>query len=163
MFRRLGSGQLAPPNATAVANAILFAKWACLREARSQYIMARLPPISTAPGLVRNLPHNLRTAPFPRIPTMESRRPKGRENTVSALTTAIDALSLAKEISSITPATAAFGSVNIILTTIRVSPLLIFCRPNADRNTPRTRWLTKWITLSLDWPALTSVPPWAGD
>ena len=57
---------------------------------------------------------------------MGSRRPKGRENTVSALTTAIDALSLAKEISSITPATAAFGSVNIILTTIRVSPFWSF-------------------------------------
>ena len=56
----------------------------------------------------------------------KSQRPKGRDNTVSALNAAIDALNLAKEASSITPAKAVFGSVSIILTTIKVSLLLFF-------------------------------------
>jgi len=51
-------------------------------------------------------------------------RPKGRENALSALNVAIDGLNLAKELSSITPATAVFGSVSILLTMIRVSFLL---------------------------------------
>ena len=56
----------------------------------------------------------------------ESQRPEGRENTVSALGAAIGALNLAKELSSITPAKAVFGTASIILTTIRVSSLLVF-------------------------------------
>ena len=51
----------------------------------------------------------------------ESQRSKGRESAISALNAAIDALNLAKEISSITPAKAVFGSVGVILTMIRVS------------------------------------------
>jgi hypothetical protein len=57
----------------------------------------------------------------------ELRRPKGRESTISALNAAIEALNLAKEVSSITPAKAVFGSVSVILTTIRVSSLLVSC------------------------------------
>ena len=56
----------------------------------------------------------------------KSQRLKGRDNTVSALNAAIDALNFAKELSSITPAKAVFGSVGVILTTIKVS-LLFFC------------------------------------
>ena len=57
----------------------------------------------------------------------ESRRPKGRESTISALNVTIEALNLAKELSSITPAKAVFGSVSVILATIRVSSLMTFC------------------------------------
>jgi hypothetical protein len=56
----------------------------------------------------------------------ESQRPKGREGTISALNAAIEALNLAKELSSITPAKAVFGSVSVILAMIRVSFLLVF-------------------------------------
>ena len=57
----------------------------------------------------------------------ESRRPKGRDGAILALNAAIEALNLAKELSSITPAKAVFGSVSVILTTIKVSLLLVFC------------------------------------
>jgi len=55
----------------------------------------------------------------------ESPRPKGREGAISALNVAIEVMDLAKEISSITPAKAVFGSVSIVLTMTRVSFLLI--------------------------------------
>ena len=51
-------------------------------------------------------------------------RPKGQDGVLSTLNLTIDALSLAKEISSVTPAKAAFGSVSILLTMIRASFLL---------------------------------------
>jgi len=57
----------------------------------------------------------------------KSQRPKGRENTISALNATIEALNLAKELSSITPAKAAFGTVSVILVMIRVSSLPILC------------------------------------
>ena len=57
----------------------------------------------------------------------ESQRPEGREDAVSALNVAIEALNLAKEVSSITPAKAVFGSVSVLLAMIKVSFLLIFC------------------------------------
>ena len=53
------------------------------------------------------------------------------DGVVSGLNVAIDALNLAKEVSSITPAKAVFGSVSIILTTIKVSILLVLYRPTA--------------------------------
>ena len=52
-------------------------------------------------------------------------RQKKRERAISALSAAIDALNLTKELSSITPAKAVFGSVSAILTMIKVS-LLFF-------------------------------------
>jgi len=45
---------------------------------------------------------------------------KRRDVTISSLNAAIDALNLAKEAMGMTPAKAAFGSVSIILTMIRV-------------------------------------------
>ena len=54
----------------------------------------------------------------------KSQRPKGHDGVLLALNLAIGALSLAKEASSITPANAVFGSVSILLATIRVSFLL---------------------------------------
>lgn len=59
-------------------------------------------------------------------------RPKERESVVSTLNAVIEAMNLAKEISSITPAKAVFGSVSVVLTMIKVSFLLVSCWPIAD-------------------------------
>jgi len=58
----------------------------------------------------------------------EIQQPKGRDkdNTLSLLDVTIEALNLAKEISSITPAKAVFGSVSALLVMIRV-PFFLFC------------------------------------
>lgn len=58
----------------------------------------------------------------------ESHLPKEREGVTSALNAAIEAVNFAKELSSVTPAKAVFGSVSVILTMIRVSLLLVLCR-----------------------------------
>ena len=58
--------------------------------------------------------------------TDNSQRPKGQDGSLSALNMAIDTLNLAKEVATVTPAKAAFGSVAILLTMIRVS-FLPFC------------------------------------
>ena len=50
----------------------------------------------------------------------DSQRTKGRDTVLSALNIAIEALNLAKDISTIAPAQAVFGSVSILLTMIRV-------------------------------------------
>jgi len=52
------------------------------------------------------------------------RRQKRRDNSLSSLNMAIEAMNLAKEVSSITPAKAVFGSVSALLTMIRVRSLL---------------------------------------
>ena len=62
----------------------------------------------------------------------KSQRPNEQEGVISALNAAIETLSLAKEISSITPAKAVFGSVSVILAMIRVSFLLVSRWPTAD-------------------------------
>ena len=49
--------------------------------------------------------------------------PKVQDRILSALNVAIEALNLAKEVSSPTPAKAVFGSVSVLLTMIRVSSL----------------------------------------
>ena len=46
--------------------------------------------------------------------------PDSQDHLVSALSTAIEGFNLAKEVMSIAPAKAAFGSVSVILTMIRV-------------------------------------------
>jgi len=56
----------------------------------------------------------------------ESQRARGRDGALSLLNAAIEALNLAKEISGVTPAKAAFGSVSVLLTMIRVH-FLRFC------------------------------------
>ena len=50
----------------------------------------------------------------------DSQRQKRREDALSLLNMAIEAVNLAKEVSSITPAKAVFGSVGVLLTMIRV-------------------------------------------
>jgi len=61
----------------------------------------------------------------------ESQRLKGRGSAISALNVAIEALNLAKEISSVPLAKVVFNSVSIVLTMIRVSLLLLFHESNA--------------------------------
>ena len=53
-----------------------------------------------------------------------SQRPEWRDSLLSLLDVAIEALNLAKEISSVTPAKAVFGSVSVLLTMIKVRLLL---------------------------------------
>ena len=57
----------------------------------------------------------------------ESQRHKGQDGVVSALNVAIETLNLVKEVASITPAKAVFGSVSVILAMIKVSLLLGLC------------------------------------
>jgi hypothetical protein len=47
-------------------------------------------------------------------------RPNRRDNALSSLNVAIEGVNLAKEILSMTPAKAVFGSVSVILAMIRV-------------------------------------------
>ena len=54
----------------------------------------------------------------------KSERPEGKEGVISVLNGFIEALNLAKEVASNTPAKAAFGSVVAILAMVRVSHLL---------------------------------------
>jgi len=56
----------------------------------------------------------------------KSQRPKGRDGTLSSINVAIEAMNLAKEVSSITPAKAVFGTVSILLAMIRVRSLLSY-------------------------------------
>jgi hypothetical protein len=49
-----------------------------------------------------------------------SRQWKGRENALATLNIAIEGLNLTKEVLSITPAKAVFGSVSVVLVMIRV-------------------------------------------
>ena len=79
----------------------------------------------------RVLPHSLHATPFSRsfldlLSTMDPKpqQQKRHENTLSLLNAAIDAMNLAKEVSSGTPAKAALGTVSVILTMIRVRFLL---------------------------------------
>ena len=56
------------------------------------------------------------------------KQPKGHDKTISALNVAIEAMNLAKEVSSITPAKAVFGSVSVLLTMIKVGSPLFYSR-----------------------------------
>lgn len=51
-------------------------------------------------------------------------QPKRQDDALSLLNTAIEVMNLAKEVSSVTPAKAVFGSVSILLAMIRVRVLL---------------------------------------
>ena len=65
----------------------------------------------------------------------ESKRQKRRDNVLSLLDAAIQAMDLAREVASPTPAKAVFGSVSALLTMIRVR-LPLFCDdgPRIDTN-----------------------------
>ena len=122
----LSESQLHYPtsNPTATNTNVLFVKqWVSLRAACHEKIAAHLYQDSESSSQPSR-----RTPPsqLPRVSTMEakSQRPKAQESKISALNAAIEALNLAKELSSVTPAKAVFGSVSVILTMIRVSSLL---------------------------------------
>jgi len=55
----------------------------------------------------------------------KSQQPKRPDTTLSLLNAAIDAMNIAKDVLGMTPAKAAFGSVGVILTMIRVGFLLL--------------------------------------
>ena len=55
-----------------------------------------------------------------------SKQQKRRDDALSLLNAAVEAMNLAKEISSATPAKAIFGSVSVLLTMIMVRFLLFF-------------------------------------
>jgi len=61
------------------------------------------------------------------------------------LNVAIEGLNLAKEVSSVTPAKAVFGSVGALLAMIRVSFLSAHVGQLLANCPLRTQWPTKWI------------------
>jgi len=61
-----------------------------------------------------------------------SQPPKEREDATSALNTAIQTLNLAKDASAIAPAKTIFGSVRVIISTVRVGFLLASFRKIVD-------------------------------
>ena len=67
----------------------------------------------------------------------KSQRPEGREGAILALDVAIEALNLAKELSSITPAKAVFGSVSVILVMIKVGFLVFRNRFQSEMHPER--------------------------
>jgi hypothetical protein len=103
---------------------VLFIKWHRLHEAPYEKVVAFFHQGTFAPA---QPPHH---SAFPQLPqawTMDtkSRRLKCQDVTLSTLNAAIEAMNLAKEVSSTTPAKAIFGSVGLILTMIKVGPLLV--------------------------------------
>ena len=70
--------------------------------------------------------HRLSQLPRPSTMDADPRRQKRRDNVISTLNAAIEAMNLAKEFSSVTPAKPVFGSVSVLLTMIRVRVLPFF-------------------------------------
>jgi hypothetical protein len=62
---------------------------------------------------------------LPSVSTMDEKSQRRRDGALSLLNVAIEAMNLAKEVSSATPAKAVFGSVSAILVMIRVGLLLV--------------------------------------
>ena len=56
---------------------------------------------------------------------MDAESQSPQDDTLSSLNVAIGAMNIAKEITGIAPAKAVFGSVSVVLTMIRVSPLRV--------------------------------------
>jgi hypothetical protein len=104
-------------------NTVLFIKWRFLHEAPYDKVFAYLHQGADAPP---QSPHHAAFSQ-PQTSNMDtkSRRSKYQDVTLSTLNAAIEAMNLAKEVSSITPAKAIFGSVSLILTMIKVGPLLV--------------------------------------
>jgi len=118
------------------------------------------------PPILIDLPsqpsHRTVFSQLPRV-SMEpkSQRPKDREGVISVLNATIEAMNLAKEISSITPAKAAFGAVSALLVMLKVC-FFLFCYDLLKTHISRTRWPTKWISLSLGYIAPISVERLSG-
>ena len=95
----------------------------CLHEAYHDKMAARLPKDS---GSSAQPARHALSSQLPSVSTMDanSRRQKRQDNVRPLLNAAIEAMNLAKEVSSATPAKAIFGSVSILLTMIMVRFLL---------------------------------------
>ena len=65
----------------------------------------------------------------------KSKQSKRRDNVLSSLNVIIEGLNLAEKLSTIAPANAVFSTVNVILTMIRVSFLLLCEGPSQDIKT----------------------------
>jgi len=105
----------------AAANTILFTQWyARTRQAMITWTLVVIR--------VRILSYGLHASQLPRDSTMaaKSQRQEERENAVSSLNAAIEAVNHAENISNIPPVKAAFGSASILLSMIRVSFLLVY-------------------------------------
>lgn len=76
-------------------------------------------------------------------------RQETRENVTSLLNETIEGMWLAKEISTVTPAKAAFGSVGTLLTRIRVRFLLLSV-DLFQAHVVRIPWPTKMTVLNSD-------------
>jgi hypothetical protein len=64
---------------------------------------------------------------------MDAKSQRRQDVTLSSLNVAIEVMNLAREIASITPAKAVFGSVSVVLAMIKVSFLLVrLGQPQAD-------------------------------
>ena len=79
----------------------------------------------------------------------DSQRQKRRDGALSSLNVAIEAMNLAKEVSSVTPAKAVFGTVSILLTMIRVrfSPPMICSRFTRNQDSMINK--TDYVELGL--------------
>jgi hypothetical protein len=104
-------------------NIILFTAWLCLYEALHGRTVAYLHQgLDASPQPA----HHTVPSQLPPVSTMDTTvSHRRRDGALSLLNAAIEAMNLAKEISSATPAKAVFGSVSVILTMIRVCFLLI--------------------------------------
>jgi len=76
----------------------------------------------------------------------ESQRPEGREGTIGRLNAALEAMSLAEKVSSITPAKIVFGSVGVLLALIKVCFLLLCSVTIPGSQIARTQLWTSRIT-----------------
>jgi len=89
-------------------------------------------------------------------------RQKGQDGVLSSLNMAIEALNLAKDISGIAPVKAAFGSVSVLLTMVRVRSLALQSDVQSLHKT-RIRWLTRRTMSSSGYPALIFVERLIGE
>jgi hypothetical protein len=101
----------------------------CVRSVCSGRLRIEYSPIRVLPSAcTKPVPSQL---PRRSAMTSDSQRRNGRDSTLSRLNLAIDALSHAKDVSTIAPAQAAFGSVCALLTILKV-----FCPPVPRRRAP---------------------------
>ena len=89
----------------------------------------------------------------------KSQRPKRRDTTLSSLNTAIEAVNIAKDILSMTPATAALSTVSVILAAIRVGFLLFRFSRLPDECTQDSMMNEEdYVDLVAESPALGFLP-----
>ena len=95
----------------------------CL-DVDNEYKTAAHPHQSSDPSVRPVYRTIISQLPLPSTMDPKSQQPKRQDDALSLLNTAIEVMNLAKEVSSVTPAKAVFGSVSILLAMIRVRVLL---------------------------------------